>query len=644
MSHPPTDVRRAQAIPSLPRRRPIVHRLRQTCLRLLLWGAPLALAAALGLATRLVEVRGLLSEAGAHLAAGDSRAARQSLAAAERATVRFLHPQRRAAFAAADILGGGEGELAARRRLAVRRPAVRRSGRGRAPEVDARLLPVALITRSAFERGDFRAALRLTALADRLGLPTVPLVAAAALIEDGRSGEARAVLPLGPPLPGGLARRVAHHLRNGREHRGGLYRDRDGRPIGTVAAGRLKLFDEVAPQLVPRAVAEIAPRDARSRATGAAGSLRLSLDLELSAAAAAAFGSRTRGSIVLLDARSGEILAAVSDRRSFDGGGTPAFEQLREPASIAKLITTTAARRAGLDPDAELGRMRCRGQERYDGQILYCPHIAGPLQGLDRALAVSCNVAFANLGVRVGWRGMLAELLRFGFETPVGPFRGGRILRAFGDDRRLADLAIGLEVTEITPLHAALVAAVVANDGVMPTPTLVTTADGRLGFHPRPLPAAAGRPVVDPEWLPEILGAMESVVRRGTARRVAPPGFPVAMKTGTASDPRYGFHVNYIGVGPMPDPWLAFCVRITDQPTSRKVRAAAREVTWRLLRNLGELAAERGWIDGPREAGPRPVFPGRLADLEEPPRKAPAGVGGPRPVRPSQWPSPLTAR
>ena len=30
-------------------------------------------------------------------------------------------------------------------------------------------------------------------------------------------------------------------------------------------------------------------------------------------------------------------------------------------------------------------------------------------------------------------------------------------------------------------------------------------------------------------------------------------GFPVAMKTGTASHPSHGFHVNYIGYGPLPD-------------------------------------------------------------------------------------------
>jgi len=419
-----------------------------------------------------------------------------------------------------------------------------------------------------------------------------------------------------------LAESVVRLLSDPRPLQALVLRDRAGRRVGTLAGGELEVADGVRPELVPRAVAEVASSFARS-----AGSVRLSLDLELAAAAYDAFGRYYRGSIVLLDARNGEILAAVSDRRTFRAGGTAAFEQMREPASIAKLITITAARRAGLDPDAELAKMRCRGHASYGGELLYCPHIAGPLRGLDRALAVSCNVGFANLGVRVGWRGMVGEYRRFGFDAALGPFPGGRVMTRQGSDRRLADLSIGLEESEITPLHAALLAAVMADDGVMPSPTLVVSADGRLGLHPQPVAAAAGRRVIESEWVPEVLAAMAAVARRGTASHLAPPGFPVAMKTGTASHPRYGFHVNYIGVGPLPQPWLAFCVRITDRPTSRKVHMAAGDVSRRFLRNLARIAHRRGWVDAP-PPDPRP----RLAVLEDsgsPSRRSrPAALAG----------------
>lgn len=469
-------------------------------------------------------------------------------------------------------------------------------------EVDR--FPIPLIIRNAFERGDFDAALRLTALAQGLGRSTVPAVTSAALIENGGlPGGLAQILPIADTVqpsrstvPGSrLLARLDDHRHGMTTTTGLLLRDRDGVAIGVLdAEGGLELAPRVESGLVPETIRSLGAR------IPAAGSLRLSLDLELAEAALAAFGRWYRGTIVLVDPASGEILAAVSDRRTQRQGGTPAFEEYREPASISKLITTTAALRSGLSPDEEIGRMRCRGHERYAGELLYCPHIAGPLRGLDRALGISCNVAFASLGVEVGRRGLLDELERFGFGHPLGSFTGGRILQARGNDRQLADLAIGLDDTELTPLHGALIAAVMANDGVMPEPTLVRAEDGRLGLHPRPLPRGEGRQVVDPAWIPEIVRAMEVVAERGTGRGMAPRNFPVAMKTGTASHPRYGFHVNYIGFGPNPHARVAFCVRVTHQPTSKKVRTAAREVTRRLLRSLGRIAETRGWHDGPR--------------------------------------------
>lgn len=462
--------------------------------------------------------------------------------------------------------------------------------------------PIPLIIRNAFERGDFDAALRLTALAHELGQPTVPALTSAALIENGGMPSdhtlARRIAGFQPPSPGAapasrLLARLEDHRQGVDATDGLLLRDRDGAPIGVLdAAGELELAPGVDAGLIPEAIQGLGEQ------RPAAGSLRLSLDLELSQAALSAFGRWYRGTIVLVDPRSGEILAAVSDRRTQRQGGTPAFEQYREPASISKLVTTTAALRSGLSPDDEIGRMRCRGHERYAGELLYCPHIAGPLRGLDRALGISCNVAFASLGVDVGRQGMLGELERYGFGRPLGSFAGGRILEPRGDDRQLADLSIGLDHTELTPLHGALIATVMANDGVMPEPTLVRAEDGRLGLHPRPLPRGEGHQVIDPSWLPEVVQAMEVVAERGTGRGMAPRSFPVAMKTGTASHPRHGFHVNYIGFGPTPHARVAFCVRITHRPTSKKVRIAAREVTRRLLRNLGRIAEARGWHDG----------------------------------------------
>ena len=156
---------------------------------------------------------------------------------------------------------------------------------------------------------------------------------------------------------------------------------------------------------------------ARSACAPAVGpALRLGLDLELSRIALEALGER-QGSIVLVDPRSGEVRAAVTDALTARTEPAAAFEQRREPASIAKLITTAAAYRAGHDADALIGRMTCTGVERYGGQPLWCPWPTGPLAGLDQALAVSCNLAFANLAMRVGRERLVEEYRRWGFDA-----------------------------------------------------------------------------------------------------------------------------------------------------------------------------------------------------------------------------------
>jgi cell division protein FtsI/penicillin-binding protein 2 len=206
----------------------------------------------------------------------------------------------------------------------------------------------------------------------------------------------------------------------------------------------------------------------------------------------------------------------------------------------------------------------------------------------------------------VGRTGLVAEFRRWGFDREALDLPGsGRVVQPEGDARQLADLAIGLEATDITPLHAALMAAVFANGGAMPVPRFVVAVDGRLGRSPEPLPRAAPRQVIPEAWLPRLLQAMRAVAAPGgTGAWLAPEGFPVAMKTGTAALPGAGYHVNYIGIGPLPDPRLAFEVRITHQRNSRRVRRAAREVTRALLEGLAGHANRLRWPGPADPAGP----------------------------------------
>jgi len=450
--------------------------------------------------------------------------------------------------------------------------------------VDLSHLPMRQVLDVALGDADLDRLRRTAELASAAGSPLGRLYLAAAAIEAGdaaRASEQLATLDASlrhDPL----ALRIGAAVRARAEGLATLVFDRRGEPVGGLdESGALQLVPGMDEALIPRAA--LAPL---ARAPQAAG-VRLSIDLDLSSLARGALREH-RGSIVLVDAWTGSVLAAVSDAQTSRDHETPALEQYREPASIAKLITTAAALRAGLDPDAEISHISCTGAVRYPSGTLWCPWGDGALHGLNHAMAVSCNTSFAQLGAKVGREGLLDELRRWGFDRADPDLPGsGRIVAPEGDDRQLGDLAIGLEATDITPLHAALTAAVFANGGSMPAPRFVAAADGRLGRSPVAFPRREARRVIPEAWLPRLRQAMLAVAAPGgTAAFLAPPGFPVAMKTGTASLRGAGYHVNYIGIGPMPEARIAFEVRITHEPNSPRARRAAREVTQTLLEGL----------------------------------------------------------
>ncbi|HUL77635.1 MAG TPA: penicillin-binding transpeptidase domain-containing protein [Vicinamibacteria bacterium] len=447
------------------------------------------------------------------------------------------------------------------------------------------LAPEALVL-SALAEGRLDAAAAIADLARRAGHPLGALYAAAVAFERGDEAGARArARESRVPLD---SRGLGSKLRQALEARDTgavtLLFDRRGDLAATAGRdGRLRATSEAAPFL-----AGVLERLGRAPDRPA---VRLAIDLGLSRLALDALGS-TRGSIVLVEPRTGSVLAAVSDARTAASERAAAFEQRRKPASIAKLLTAAAAYRAGLDADAEIKRMTCTGVGRYGGQALWCAFPAGPLEGLDHALAVSCNLAFANLGVRIGAERLLEEHRLWGFDAGGDAWLGaaGRVHTRPRTPLEVADLSIGLEMADVTPLHAALLAAVVADDGHLHEPRLLLGPCGGLGLTDEPRPPHAGRAATSPAIARRLRKAMQAVAASGTGAGLAPASFPAGMKTGTAAAPGLGYHVNYIGLGPLPEPTVAFCVRVTHERSNPAVTRAARNVTRRLLELL---AADR---------------------------------------------------
>ncbi len=454
--------------------------------------------------------------------------------------------------------------------------------------IEASGVPLRPVFDAAMRNRRYDAALALGRLAAEGGDASGLAYQAAAHVERGHDDDARALLAANPGVfqTPGLGREVALVLALRAAGPVVIVRDRAGRLLGSAdGAGQFQAVSGVPKEWVP----PLAVRDLRPGTNAGA---RLAIDLALSRTAAESLAGR-RGTVVLLDPGTGAMRVALSDATTFAEGGTPAFDQQLEPASIQKLVTSTATLRAGLDPDAEIARMTCAGSQRYGTGSLWCAYPGGKLAGLGHALAISCNIAFANLGVKIGRAAVIDELRRFGFDDTDGA-GAGHIRQPHGGERQLADLSVGLEATEITPAHGARMAAVFATDGTMPGVFLVAAEDGAFGMSPRPLAPPPSRRVLEAAWVPLMRAAMAPVTGPGgTADGVAPPSFPVAMKTGTAATPGFGYHVNYIGVGPLPDPSIAFCLRVTHQSSSPAVNVAARAALGDLLTRLGAGRGER---------------------------------------------------
>jgi peptidoglycan glycosyltransferase len=158
----------------------------------------------------------------------------------------------------------------------------------------------------------------------------------------------------------------------------------------------------------------------------------------------------------------------------------------------------------------------------------------------------SINSVFCNIGKQIGAKTIIDYAKRFGFyrtppletprneRAPSGMYtRRGRL----DNDAAKADpgrLAFGQWTMQVTPLQMAMVAATIANKGVVPRPYLVQKIvdhDGSTVKTTRP--SSLGR-AIKPETAAELTQMMVAVVQGGTGTAAQIPGVEVAGKTGTA--------------------------------------------------------------------------------------------------------------
>ena len=182
------------------------------------------------------------------------------------------------------------------------------------------------------------------------------------------------------------------------------------------------------------------------------------------------------------------------------------------------------------------------------------------------ALRISCNTAFAGLGLHLGADALSNQADLFGFGTaPRIPLQSAAsIFPSNIDAPQTAQSAIGQFDVRVTPLQMAMVAAGIANHGVVMKPYLVKELQGPdLSVldqaQPQVLSQAMDAPVAN-----ELTGMMVGVVRNGTGTAAQIPGVTVAGKTGTAQHGTGAPHAWFIAFAPADNPVVAVAVLVED--------------------------------------------------------------------------------
>lgn len=324
----------------------------------------------------------------------------------------------------------------------------------------------------------------------------------------------------------------------------------------------------------------------------------LTLDNRLQAVAQEALGDY-RGAVVLLEPSTGKIKAMYSNPTFNPNTIVADWNELREdekrsplvnratnglypPGSIFKIFPALGAMGNGT---AETFTYECKGYIEKEGHRIQC--YDGRVHGkvdLKKAFAKSCNTYFIALSDQVKFSDLasVCDGLFFNQDLPVD-FDYARSQFPTEGVSSFDQLAayIGQGRVLVSPMHMAMVASIIANDGVLMKPYLFDYAtNSKEDVLSKQLPEYVGA-YLDETQCKNLQELMRVVVTDGTASKLSGIPLEIGGKTGTAQNATGKDHSWFMGFAKREEEeknTLAFAILVENGGEGAKALSVAKEI------------------------------------------------------------------
>ena len=276
----------------------------------------------------------------------------------------------------------------------------------------------------------------------------------------------------------------------------------------------------------------------------------LTLDSSIQRLTEQAAGVIEKGAVVVMNAKSGEILALASRPDYSPLNLADALKSDSAPlvnrafsaynvGSVFKILVAAAAVESGIGKGAT---HFCSGNVKIGTNVFNCHNLSGHGEvDMTAALSNSCNPYFINLASRVGGKDILSlcKKLRFdekkSFADRLSSVSGNLPSeeKLSSQPAALANFSFGQGELLLTPIDVAVMTAMIANGGYRISPRLVSgimLADGSISEYMSESP----RRVISERSANTVAEMMTAVILGGTGESAAPSHLLAGGKTATA--------------------------------------------------------------------------------------------------------------